>query len=349
MVHDHAAAAESNSGIDGGAMTAIVYEGFMGADGLPKTAASLEPMFDPHMYSGGMPTFDPGIFGTDAAHYDAGWPRGGPLGGSFDYPRRDASDAALPQLDLIDTHRHRPVARPCAERPRGVQVVHIKAGTRYARAGETYAFEPRRIHVDRCTALTVVMENTDEIRHDFMIPGLNPMVAINVMGPGTAEASFVTPDQDVTLLFHCHVSTHERHGMLGTLIVGRGSRLDKVESDGIVLTSGPDGPIARMAEGAGAAPKPSGSMARMPEMAPSAGAGLNLVQGTAAVVSVLAAKRQIVVDGDAIPGYMAAMTMIYRVASPEVLHGLKPRDKISLAVDVSNNTVVDIKLLRAAP
>jgi len=104
-----------------------------------------------------------------------------------------------------------------------------------------------------------------------------------------------------------------------------------------------------MAEGAGAAPKPSGSMARMPEMAPSAGAGLNLVQGTAAVVSVLAAKRQIVVDGDAIPGYMAAMTMIYRVASPEVLHGLKPRDKISLAVDVSNNTVVDIKLLRAAP
>ena len=351
MVHDHAASAETNSGIDGGAMTAIVYDGFMGADGLPKTAASLEPMFDPHMYDGSMPTFDPGMFGTDAAHYDAGWPRGAPLGGSFDYPRRDGSDTGLPQLDLIDAHRHRPVARPCAERPRGVQVVHIKAGTRYGRAGETYAFEPRRIHVDRCTALTVVVENTDEIRHDFMIPGLNPMVAINVMGPGTAEASFVTPDQDVTLLFHCHVSTHERHGMLGTLIVGRGGRLDKLESDGIVLTSGPDGPTARMADGpsAGAALKPAASMAGMPEMAPTTGAGPNLVHGTAAVVSVLPGKRQIVVDGDAIPGYMAAMTMIYRVVSPEVLNGLKPRDRISLTVDASNNTVVAIKLLRGSP
>jgi Cu/Ag efflux protein CusF/uncharacterized cupredoxin-like copper-binding protein len=303
------------------------------------------------MNHGDMPTFDPGMFGTDAAHYNSDWPRGGPIGGSFDYPRRYALDAGLPQLDLIDAHRHRPVARPCAERPRGVQVVHIKAGTRYARAGETYAFEPRRIHVDRCTALTVVIENTDDIRHDFMIPGLNPMVAINVMGPGTAEASFVTPDQDVTLLFHCHVSTHERHGMLGTLIVGRGSRLDKLESDGIVLRSGPDGATARIAAGpaADASLKPVASMTGMPAMAAGAGVAPALVHGTAAVVSVQSGKRQIVVDGDAIPGYMAAMTMVYRVVSPELLNGLKPRDRISLTVDVSNNTVVAIKLLRSGP
>jgi hypothetical protein len=37
------------------------------------------------------------------------------------------------------------------------------------------------------------------------------------------------------------------------------------------------------------------------------------------------------------------------VTSPEVLLGLKPRDRISLTVDVSSNTVVAIKLLRAAP
>jgi FtsP/CotA-like multicopper oxidase with cupredoxin domain len=354
MVHDHAPAAESNAGIDGGAMTAIVYDGFMGADGLPKTAASLAPMFDPHMYAGGMPSFDPKFVGSDAAHYNQGWPAGPPLGGAFDYPKRYDSDAGLPRLDLIDVHRHRPVARPCAARPRGEQVLHIKAGTRYARPGEVYAFEPRQVHVERCTAVTVVVENTDEIRHDFMIPGLNPMVVINVMGPGTAEASFVTPDRDVTLLFHCHVSTHERHGMLGTLIVGRGSRLDPVESDGIVLTPGRAGATARIAHlsSASAAPQAADSMTAMPAMpamAPAPNATPKLVDGTAGVVSILTGKRQIVVDGDAIPGYMAAMTMLYKVSSPQLLIGLKPRDKISLTVDVSTGTVVAIKVLRAAP
>jgi Cu/Ag efflux protein CusF len=138
--------------------------------------------------------------------------------------------------------------------------------------------------------------------------------------------------------------------MLGTLIVGRGSRLDKLESDGVVLTSGPDGATARIADGPGAhaAPEPGAAMTAMPQTAP-AGDAPTLVHGTAAVVSVQSSKRQIVVDGDAIPGYMAAMTMIYRVASPEVLHGLKPRDRISLTVDASTNTVVAIKMLRADP
>ena len=37
-----------------------------------------------------------------------------------------------------------------------------------------------------------------------------------------ASARFVTPDEDVTLMFHCHVATHEKVGMAGRLIVGRG-------------------------------------------------------------------------------------------------------------------------------
>jgi manganese oxidase len=353
MVHDHAPSAETNAGIDGGAMTAIIYDGFMGADGLPKTADSLASMFDPRMNAGSMPTFDPGIFGSDAAHYNQGWSGSAPLGGNFDYPRRFDSDAGLPRLDLIDLHRHRPVARPCADRPRAEQTVHIKAGTRYARPGEVYAFEPRQIHVGRCVAVTVVLENTDEVRHDFMIPGLNPMVVINLMGPGTAEASFVTPDQDVTLLFHCHVSTHERHGMLGTLIVGQGSRLDPVEADGVILSPKGAGAMAHLAGATASTGRQSGAMtakstmAGMPAMAPAATE--KRVQGTAAVVSVSTGQRQIVVDGDAIPGYMAAMTMLYKVASPQILNGLKPRDKIRLTVDVASNTVVEIKVLQAAP
>ena len=67
------------------------------------------------------------------------------------------------------------------------------------------------------------------------------------------------------------------------------------------------------------------------------------------VLKIDPAHKSMLVSCESIPGYMEAMTMIYRVASPQVLKGLKQRDKISLTVDVSNNTVVDIKVLRAAP
>jgi manganese oxidase len=335
MVHDHSPAAENNAGIDGGAMTAIVYDGFMGANGLPKTAASLAPMFSPDMYTGMMPTFDPKLFGTDASHYNQGWPATAPVGGAFDYPKRAKFSGELPRLDLIDVHRHQPVATSCAGKPRGSQTIHIKAGTAYARPGEVYAFEPREIHVGRCMAITVVLENTDDIRHDFMLPGLNPLVVINVLGPGTGQASFLTPDKDVTLLFHCHVSTHERHGMLGMLIVGKGSKLDPVESDGIVM------PGMRMRNTAD-----MGGMA-MPGSAPAAAPAHKLVHGTATVVSVNPSQRQLIVDGDAIPGYMAAMTMGYTVVTPQLLEGLKPRDVISITVDTTTNRIVAIKVLRS--
>ena len=34
----------------------------------------------------------------------------------------------------------------------------------------------------------------------------------------------MTPDEDVTLEFHCHVPTHEQLGMRGTLIIGKGGK-----------------------------------------------------------------------------------------------------------------------------
>jgi len=36
------------------------------------------------------------------------------------------------------------------------------------------------------------------------------------------SARFVTPDEDVTLFFHCHVATHDKVGMKGRLVVGKG-------------------------------------------------------------------------------------------------------------------------------
>jgi FtsP/CotA-like multicopper oxidase with cupredoxin domain len=55
-----------------------------------------------------------------------------------------------------------------------------------------------------------------------MIPGLDPMFTFEFRGPDVRTARFVTPDADVTLPFHCHVPAHEKMGMHGELIVGRG-------------------------------------------------------------------------------------------------------------------------------
>ena len=87
-----------------------------------------------------------------------------------------------------------------------------------------FGFEPRELRVGRCEDVEIVLENADEIRHDLMIPGLNPIFALNVVGPKTISGRFVTPDEDVTLFMHCHLPAHDKVGMVGRLVVGRGGR-----------------------------------------------------------------------------------------------------------------------------
>ena len=70
--------------------------------------------------------------------------------------------------------------------------------------------------------MEIVLENTDAVRHALMLPGLNPMFTFEFTGRGVKSLRFVTPDEDVTLEFHCHVPTHEQLGMHGRLIVGLG-------------------------------------------------------------------------------------------------------------------------------
>ena len=237
LMHDHAQPAASNKGINpGGDHTAIVYEGFMGDDGLPKTPtdhpghSAHARYFDPDYYRGEVPVFDPGYSGSRLKPTRRAGPTTPPAGGPFDYPTRAQQLPALPRLDLIDAERHRPVAAACAERPRSKRRIVVKAGRQYAQAGEVFAFEPRELRAERCEEVEIVLENTDEIRHDFMIPGLNPIFALNVIGPATASATFVTPDEDVTLFLHCHVSMHDRVGMVGKLIVGKGGEPKVVQA-----------------------------------------------------------------------------------------------------------------------
>lgn len=89
IMHDHTEQTTTNKGISpGGDITAIVYNGFMGDDGLPKVATSLERFFDPEYYLGHIPVFDPAIFNTTRKEYEYGWPEDEPVGGAFSYPLR---------------------------------------------------------------------------------------------------------------------------------------------------------------------------------------------------------------------------------------------------------------------
>ena len=120
------------------------------------------------------------------------------------------------------------------------------------------------------------------------------MFLLEFTGPGTRTARFVTPDQDITLEFHCHVETHEKMGMHGRLVVGEGSA-----------------PAAH-------ANAPPAEQAR------------ELHEGIGVVVSVELRESRVVLDHEAIPGFMAPMVMSYIVTPVEILHGLEAGQKVAL-------------------
>ncbi len=196
---------------------------------------------------------------------------------------------------------HKVVARSC-EKPRGFRRITIKAGTKFARAGEVFAFDKRAIRVGRCEELEVVLENLDDVRHALMTPGLNPMFMLEFRGRGTKIARFVTPDEDVTLDFHCHVPTHEDLGMAGVFIVGKGGK---------------------------------------PKEPPAATAGRRF-EGVGELIAVQPRKSRVVVDHEEIKDFMAPMVMSYQVTSAKLLQGLKTGDKIRFTIDADKRAIVNI-------
>jgi len=129
------------------------------------------------------------------------------------------------------------------------------------------------------------------------------MFMLEFSGPGTSSARFVTPDQDVTLAFHCHVPTHEEMGMQGEIVVGRGGT---------------------------------------PTAAAQASAQGHLHEGEGLVVSVDLRKSRLVVDHKEIPGFMAAMVMNYLVTPSTLLEGLKPGSRIRFTIDEDQRAIVGI-------
>ena len=201
---------------------------------------------------------------------------------------------------------HRIVATSC-EQPRGFRRIEMKGGTRFARDGEVFAFEPRVIRAERCEEVEIVLENTDAVRHALMLPGLNPMFTLEFTGRGVKSLRFVTPDEDVTLEFHCHVATHEQFGMLGELIVGKGG------------TKEPTLP------------------------ADTTVAAKRLFEGVGVIVAVQPRKSRLVLTHEEIKGFMAPMVeMSFMVTPANLLHGLEPGDTVRFIIDADKRVIVDV-------
>ena len=308
LMHDHTEKTVSNRGINpGGDITTIVYEGYTDEkSGLPKVPGDLSKYFDPAYYRGEIPVFPPEIFNTSAERYDQGW---NDEDTQLDYTRRSARKGIEQIPDVLAAHRA--IAESCKETPRSSRRVLIRGGTDHADEGHVFGFEPREIRVGRCEEIELVFANTDEIRHALMVPGLNPMVNVEFTGTGLRGVKFITPNEDVTLEFHCHVETHEKMGMVGKIIVGAGdSEMHDQEHD----------------ESAAHGPAPA-----------------ELFDGVGTLISVDTRRGRVVIDHEEIEGFMGAMTMSFSVKPREQILNLQPGARIHFSIDPTARAIVDIR------
>lgn len=110
----------------------------------------------------------------------------------------------------------------------GEREVTIQGGVEHSEAGEMYSFGRDRLELEQCTAVTVTFVNQDDVRHQWMIHGLPAetypmgMFNIEVNGPASVTATFVTPGADTTLHTHCSLPQHEQKGMAMAVVVGEG-------------------------------------------------------------------------------------------------------------------------------
>jgi len=71
-----------------------------------------------------------------------------------------------------------------------------------------------------------------------------------------------------------------------------------------------------------------------------------LVAGEGEVIATMPNAGQIVLDHRAIPGFMEAMTMGYRIEPPSLLERVKPGDAVRFTIDVERRAIVTIEPLR---
>jgi Cu/Ag efflux protein CusF len=70
------------------------------------------------------------------------------------------------------------------------------------------------------------------------------------------------------------------------------------------------------------------------------------VVGAGKVIATVPNSNKIVVEHEAIKGFMDAMTMGYQVDPPTLIKGLKAGDKVHFTIDIKRKTIVKIEKLK---
>jgi Cu/Ag efflux protein CusF len=93
--------------------------------------------------------------------------------------------------------------------------------------------------------------------------------------------------------------------------------------------------------------RPMASRAMPPRDAGSTGGSTpQLVAGEGEVIATMPNAGQIVLDHRAIPGFMEAMTMGYRIEPRSLLERVKPGDAVRFTIDVQQRAIVAIEPLK---
>jgi protein SCO1/2 len=71
-----------------------------------------------------------------------------------------------------------------------------------------------------------------------------------------------------------------------------------------------------------------------------------MVVGEGKVIAVVPSSSQIVVDHKAIPGFMDAMTMGYRVEPASLLGGVQAGDVVRFTIDPQQKAIVKIEKMK---
>ena len=111
-------------------------------------------------------------------------------------------------------------------------VIKVKAGTQFAKTypGTVFGYDKHEWKAKPCSRITVEFENTDEIRHQWMVHGLpsylypEGMFHIEVNGKFSKTGTFIVPSTPFTYLVHCDIAQHTEKGMKAQIVVGSGTK-----------------------------------------------------------------------------------------------------------------------------